>query len=165
MRDKTRCLVNNIGLAAFADLNLRNNIPNECEIHLPDDNAVFRSNAGHGYRHIRLRFIDEIDWPIIDFVGHGLNECGLLRMIGVARDDIRRFSGHTELLASRRIQLHDFGQCRHLAHQPHSIKLPFIECTVVQRKLGFPRQSRRDLVEELADLVRRGLCLLALNTK
>ena len=163
MCDEASRLVNNISPTALADLNLRDDVPNEGEIHLPNDNAILRSNAGHGYRHIRLRLVDEINRPIVNFIDHRLNERRLLRMIGMTCDDIRRFARHAVLFSSHRIELHELGQCRHLAQQANRIKLPFIQCAVAQGQLGFPYQSGRDVVEELADLVRRGFCLLALN--
>ena len=155
MRDQACRLVNDISLSIFAHLNWRYDVPNEREIHLRNDNAEFRSNAGHGYRHIRLRLVDEIDRPIIDFVGHRLTKCRFLRMIDVTLDDIRRFPRHAILLSSRRIELHDLGQRRHLAHHANRIELPFIQRAIAQGHMGFPHQSRRDLVKKLADFVCR----------
>ena len=126
MRDQTCRLINHVSLTVLADLYLRYDVPNESEIHLSDDYAEFRSNAGHGNRHVRLRLGDEVNRPIIDFVGHCLNKRGIVRMIHVAFDDIGRLSGHAELLASRRIELHDFAQRGHLMHQANCIELPVI---------------------------------------
>src|SRR5580700_3752822 len=91
MRDQARGVVNHISLAVLADLNLRNDIPNEREIDLRYYNAEFGPSAGHGYRHVRLRLVDKIDRPVIDLVGGRLNEWSLFRMIDATLDYVGRF--------------------------------------------------------------------------
>src|SRR5437660_7302616 len=61
MRDQPSLRVDHIGVAALADLDLRDHVPDQLEIDLGDAHAGVAPRAGNGQRHIRLGFAAEID--------------------------------------------------------------------------------------------------------
>ena len=94
--------------------------------------------TGYGDRHIRFGPINQINWPVIDFVGHRLDEKRIVRIINMALNHIHRVARNSELLASRRVKLSDLRYRRYLAQQPNDIEAPFLERDRVPRQRGDP---------------------------
>src|SRR5262249_13771205 len=61
MRDQSSLRVDDVGMAALADLDLRDHIPDELEIDFGDAHTGVAPGAGNGQRHVRLGFAAEID--------------------------------------------------------------------------------------------------------
>ena len=72
--NKAPARVDDVGLSALANLDLRYDFPNKFKVHLSNDHAIIAAPTGYGDRHIRFGPINEINRPVIDFIGHRLDE-------------------------------------------------------------------------------------------
>ena len=88
MRDQPPLGIDDIGMTALADLDLRDHIPDQLQIDLGDAYAGVAPRSGNSERHIRLGFPAEIDRSIVDFASHRLGELGFLRKVGPARHHV-----------------------------------------------------------------------------
>ena len=88
MRDQPPLGIDDIGMTALADLDLRDHIPDQLQIDLGDAYAGVTSCSGNSERHVRLGFPAEIDRSIVDFASHRLGELGFLRKVGPARHHV-----------------------------------------------------------------------------
>ena len=86
MRDQPALRVDDIGMAALADLDLRDHVPDQLEIDLGDAHAGVAPRAGNGQRHVRLGFPAEIDRSVIDLARHRFRELGIIGKVGAAGD-------------------------------------------------------------------------------
>ena len=127
MRDQAPHGVDDVGLAALADLDLRHHIPDELEIDLGDAHAVVATHAGHRDGHVGLGVAAEIDRAVIDLVRLGLDELRLLGKIGAAADDVQRRARHADLLPAGRIELGELGDGRHLPQQAQRVDPPLLQ--------------------------------------
>ena len=88
MRDQPPLRIDDIGMTALADLDLRDHIPDQLEIDLGDAYAGVASCSSDSERHVRLGFAAEIDRSIIDLARHRFRELGFLRKVGPARHHV-----------------------------------------------------------------------------
>ncbi len=79
MRDQAPSRADHIGVAALADLDLRDHVPDQFQIDLGDADAGVLAGAGQRQRHIGLGLPAEINRPVIDLVGDGF---GKFRIVG-----------------------------------------------------------------------------------
>ena len=68
MRDQPAVAVDDIGLPALADLDLRDHVPDEFEVDLGNADAGSAARAGQRQGHIGLGLAAEIDRAVIDLV-------------------------------------------------------------------------------------------------
>jgi hypothetical protein len=78
MRDQATLRVDHIGLAALANLDFRDDVPDQLEIDFRDADAGIAPRAGERESHVRLGFAPEVDRAIVDLVLHRFGEFGLL---------------------------------------------------------------------------------------
>ena len=88
MRDQPPLRIDDIGMTALADLDLRDHVPDQLQIDLGDAYTGVASCSGNSERHVRLGFPAEIDRSIVDFASHRLGELGFLRKVGPARHHV-----------------------------------------------------------------------------
>ena len=88
MRDQPSLRVDDIGVAALADLDLRDHVPDQFEIDFGDAHAGVAPRAGNGQRHIRLGFAAEIDRAVVDLARHRFRELGIIGKVGAARNHV-----------------------------------------------------------------------------
>ena len=90
-------------------------------------------------------------------------EFRVLGEIGLACDHVHGQARDAQLLAPGRVELRELGDRRHLPQQSQSIEPPLIDCAGGPGQLRGPPYLALDFLDELADLGRRGLGLLALD--
>ena len=105
----------------------------------------------------------EVDGPIIDLVRNRFGEFRVLGEIGLACDHVHGQARDPQLLAAGGIELREFGDGRHLAQEPQSVETSLIDGARGPRRLRGPPHLALDLLDELADLGRCRLGLLALD--
>src|SRR5215813_4577458 len=96
----------------------------------------------------------------------GRDRLDKLRMLGKIRltaDDVGSYARHQRLLTTRRVELGDLGNGRHLAQQPHRVEAPLVDRARAPRQLSHPTHLPFDLLDELSDLAGSGTGLLALG--
>ena len=163
MRDQPPLRVDDIGMAAIADLDLRDHVPDQLEIDLGNAHAGVAPGAGNGERHVRLGFAAEIDRPVIDLARRRLGELGIVGEIGAAGDHVHGEPRHPQPLLAGGVELRQLGNGRHLAQQPQRIEAALLDRARRPRQLRGPAELALDLLDELADLGGGGFRLLALD--
>ena len=86
--DQAPVPVDYIGMAALADPDLRDDVPDELKIDLGHADARIATVARERQRNIGLRLAAEIDRSVIDLVRHRIDELGLARNIQSTADDV-----------------------------------------------------------------------------
>ena len=66
MGDQAAVRIDDVGMSALADLDLRNHVPDQLEVDLRDAHAGVAARAGQCQRHVGLGFAAEIDRAVID---------------------------------------------------------------------------------------------------
>ena len=120
MRDQASLRIDDVGVTMFADLDLRDHVPDQLEIDLGNADTASRAGAGNRQRHIRLGLMAEIHRPVIDLVGHGFGELRIRRTVGAA---VRPHPWRAATRAAARCRTHragELGDGRHLAQQPQA---------------------------------------------
>ena len=163
MRDQPALRIHHIGMATLADLDLRDHVPDQLEVHLGDADPGVAPRPGDRQRHVGLRLAAEIDRAVVDLVGHRLSEFRVLRKVGSASDHIHGEARDPQALLAGGVELGQLGDRRHLAQQTQRIEPPLVDRAGRPRQLGGPAELALDLLDELADLRRRRLGLLALD--
>ena len=155
--------VDDEGLALLADLDLRDDVPDELQVHLGDADAGVAARAGHGERHVGLGLAAEIDRAVVDLLRHGFGELGVLGIIGADADRVHGEPRHPQLLLAAGVELGELGDRRHLAQQAQRVEAALLQRARGPRQLRGPADLALDVLDELADLGGGGLGLLALD--
>ncbi len=163
MRDQPTSRADNIGVAALADLDLGNHVPDQLEVDLGNADAGILAGAGQRQRHVGLGLPAEINRPVIDLVGDGFGEFRILGEIEPAVDHVHGETRYPQALPAGRIDLRQLGDGGLEPQQPQGIEPAILERTRRPRQLGGPAELTFNFLDELADLGRRRLGLLALN--
>ena len=163
MRDEAAVGVDDVSVAVFADLDVRNHVPDELEVDLRDAHAGLAPRSGERERHVRLGFAAEEDRAVIDLVRHGLREFRLVGVVDAAADHVHGQPGYFELLVAGGIDLGKFGNGGHLAQQPQCIEPPLVERAIRPGQLRGPAKLAFDLGDEFFDFVGGGHRLLMLD--
>ncbi len=163
MRDQPAVTVDDIGVAALADLDRGDDIPDQLQIDLGGCDAGVAAALRHGHRHVGLGFLAEINRAEPYFLGQRLFKPGIGRVIGTAADHVHRQTRDLELLVALAVELDQLGDRRHLPLQP-----AVVEAALIDRRRG-PLRRRRptdllfDLGDKLFDVLRRRVGLFALQ--
>ena len=163
MGDQPPLRSDHIGVPALADLDLRDHVPDELEVDLGDADAGIAAGAGDGERHVGLGLAPEVDRAVIDLPRHRLGEFRVFRQVEPAADHVHGEPRHPELLLAGRIELRQLGDRGHLAQETQRVEAALLERARRPGQLHGPAELALDLLDELADLRRRGLGLLALD--
>ena len=115
MRHQPALRADDIGVAVLADLDLRDDVPDQLEVDLGHGDAAAPA-MGHRHGQVGLGFLAEVDRPEPHAVGHRLDEGRLLGEVGAAADHVHGQPRDLELLAALAVDLHQLGDGRHLAH-------------------------------------------------
>ena len=150
-------------MTALADLDLRDDVPDQLEIDLRDTHPGVTPGAGNRERHVGLGLAAEIDRAVVDFMGDRLGELRILGIVGVAADHVHGKARHAQLLAPARIELGKLGDRRHLPEQAQRVETALLERTRGPRQLRGPTDLALDLADELADFGGGRLRLLVLD--
>ena len=122
MGDQPPARAHHIGMAALADLDLRDHVPDQFQIDLGDADTGVLAVAGQRQRHIRLGLAAEIDRAVINLVGDGFGEFRLFGEVDPAVGDVHVNAGDAQALLAGRIDLRQFGDRRHLLEQPQRVE-------------------------------------------
>ena len=88
MRDQPALRVDDVGVAALADLDLGDHVPNQLEIDLGDAHASVAPCSGDSQGHIRLGFAAEINRAVVDLASDRFREFRVAGKVGAACDDV-----------------------------------------------------------------------------
>ena len=163
MRDQPPLRVDHIGVAALADLDLGDHVPDQLEIDLGHAHAGIAPGAGDRERHVGLRLAAEIDRPVIDLACHRLRELRIVGEIGAAADHVHGQPRDPQPLLAAGVELRQLGNGGHLAQQPQCIEAALLDGARRPRQLRRPAELALDLLDELADLGGGGFRLFALD--
>ena len=163
MRDQPAAAVDHEGLALLADLDLRDHVPDELQVHLGDADAGVAARAGHGERHVGFGLAAEVDRAVVDFLRHRFGELGVLGEVGADADRVHGEPRHAQLFLAAGVELGQLGDRRHLAQQTQRIEAALLQRARRPRQLRGPADLALDVLDELADLGGRGFRLLALD--
>src|SRR3954464_9016688 len=98
MRDQTPLRAAHVGVAAFADLDLRDYVPDQLEIDFGNADAAVLAGARNRQGHVRFGLAAEIDRAVVDLVSHSLGKLRLLGEIGTAVHPVHREPRYPEPL-------------------------------------------------------------------
>ncbi len=163
MRDQPSLRVDDIGVAALADLDLRDHVPDELEIDFRDAHTRVAPRAGDGQRHVRLGFAAEIDRPVIDLARHRFRELGIVGEVGAAGDHVHGQPRDSQPLFAGGVELGELSDGGHLTQQAQGVEAALFDRARRPRQLRGPAELALDLLDELTDLGRGGFRLLALD--
>ena len=163
MGDEPPPPIHHIGVAALADLQRRDDVPDQLQIDLGDSDAGVAAVARHCQCHIRLGFLAEIDRAEPDAVCLGFDEGRALREIRLAADRVHRQARHFELLLALAVELREFGDRRHLTPQANIILAALVERPRRPLRMRGPADLALDLLDKLCDALRRRCRLLLLH--
>ncbi len=163
MRDQPPLRADDIGVAVLADLDLRDNVPDQLEVDFGHAHARVAARARDGERHVGLRLPAEVDRAVIDLARHGFGEFRVVRIVGAAADHVHGEPRHAQPLLAAGIELRQLGDGRDLAQEPQGIEPPLLDRAGRPRQLRRPPELAFDFPDELADLGGGGLGLFALN--
>ena len=163
MGNKTALRIDQIGLPARAHLDLGYHVPDELEIDLGDAHARIPARAGERQGHVGLGLPAKIDGAVVDLVRNRFGEFRVLGEVGLACHHVHGQARDAQLLAAGRIELRELGDRRHLPQEPQPVEPPLIDGAGGPGQLRGPPHLALDLLDELADLGRRRLGLLALD--
>lgn len=138
--------VDHIGTAAGADLDLRDDVPDEFEIDLGGADTGVATRAGDGERHIGLGLAPEIDRPVEGAACHRLGEARLLREVQLAVDHVHGQARDFQALLPGGVDLGQLGDCRYLAQQAQRVEAALVESAGRPRQLSSPAELTLDLL-------------------
>ena len=164
MRDQSAAGIHHEGPPGPADFDVPHYVPDELEVDLGEDNAVFANNAGHCQCHVWFGRANEFDGSVICFVGDGADKSRVRRVILMAAERIRGKPRHVSLRLALRIKLRNLRDGRHLAQQTDHVEAPFLKVFRTPWQLCRPRQLTMNFLDELTYSQCRGFRLLALDT-
>ena len=127
VRNQPPLRVDDIGVAALADLDLRDHVPDQLEIDLGDAHAGVAPRPGDGQGHVRLGFTAEIDRAVIDLAGDRFSELRVAREIGAACDDVHGEPRHPQPLFAGGVELGELGDGGNLAQQPQGVETALLD--------------------------------------
>ncbi len=162
MRDQASPAVDHIGLSVLADLDLRDDVPDEFEVDLGHAHiGVARAQRD---RHVRLRSAAKIHRAAIRLADLRLQELGVVGKVELAADFVQAQTRHPQLLVPGAVEQREVGDRGNLA-QHHA---PQIEAAPVRRGrgprlMGGPCELLFDVPHELGDIARRLRRLLVLD--
>ncbi len=165
MGDERPLAIDHIGAAGLANLDLRDHVPDELEVHLRHGDAGLLAAAGQGQGHVRLRLLPEGDRPVVHARRARLHELGIAGEVRLAAEHIHGQPGDSQLLVAARVQITELGDRGDLALEPEEVDPPLLESGGAGRQdgLGGPAHLALDLPDELLDAPRGGLRLLPLH--
>src|SRR5437899_758000 len=101
MSYKTAALIHHISISTLADCQVRDHVPDELEVCFGGDDSRVLPRTGHGNRHVRLRFLTEVDRAEIGLACNCFLELRVAGEIEIAADDIHCQARNAQLLMPR----------------------------------------------------------------
>ena len=153
MGDENAALVDHVHVARDADVDLRDDVPDDPEVDLRRRDLRSALPPGHGDGEVRLGLVAKVHRPEVRASDSRLHEAGILREVAPAADLVRREAGHQQLHLARRIELDELGDGGHVAEQAQEVDLALLPR---QRRIGEGHLHRRphlllDSLHELLD--------------
>jgi hypothetical protein len=145
MCDQAALRVDNVGVAALADLDLRNHVPDQLEIDLGHAHAGIAPRPGDGQGHIGLGLAAEIDRPVVDLLCRRLGEFRIVGKVAAARHHVHGQARNPQPLLACCVDLGQLGDGGHLAQQPQGIEAALLDRARRPRQLRRPAELALDL--------------------
>jgi hypothetical protein len=117
----------------------------------------------HRHGEVGLAAFAEVDRPVIDLVGLGLDEGRVVRAVGVAADHVHAEPRDVQLLVAGAVELGQLGDRGHLAQQANIVEAALLGRQGIELGVGHPADLALDLLDERFDRLRRRHRLLALH--
>ena len=163
--DEVPGAVDHVGLALLADLDARDDVPDELEVDLGHRHGARLAARAHRDRHVGLGLLAEVHRPIPGLARARVLERGLLRPVAVGARLVHLQARHRELLASLGVDLRDVGDRVHHAQQLQELDAPLLEAFDAELRQRGVGELLLDLQHELLDARRRGERLLVLQAR
>ena len=163
--DQEAVAVNHIGLALFADLDARHDIPDELEIDLRDRHRPGIAARPDGDRHVRLGLLAKVHGSEPWLSASCFPEWRLLRAVLARVDVVHAKTGNGDLLATIGIELRDIRDFRRLAQQFQEFDSTQLHIGGVELRQRGVRKLLLDLVDVLLDPRGRGDGLFVLQVR
>ena len=163
VRNEQTAFIHHIGRSCFADVDARDDIPNEFEVDLRDGDAGAAAGTGNRQGEIGLRFFAEVDRAEVALLRSRFGELRFVAQIGAARDCVHCEARHLDLLTAIGIEIAHFCNGRSLAQQTQEVEAPLLQTTTRGQETGRPAHLAFDFLYELLDDGSRALRLLALH--
>ena len=145
MRDQHAVGVDDVGEAGVADLDLRDDVPDELQVHLGRGHAAAAAGRA-GDRHVRLGALPEVDRAVVDRTApsrrsRNFGSCDRSVPLPI---DVHRQARDAQLLAAVRIDPDHLGDRRRLALQLQVLEAALLERVAVA--LGARQRRPAELV-------------------
>ncbi len=163
--DQETVAVDDIRLALVADLDARNDVPDELEIDFGYGHGSRFTSGTNGDGHVRFGFLAEVHWSEPRLALPRVAECGFLRTILARVDDVHAQTGHGDLLAAAGVQLRDVSHLRRLAEQLQEFDAANLDVGGVELRQSGVSQLLLDLMDVLLDPGRRRDRLFVLQVR
>ena len=142
--------IHHVGIAARADLDLRDGLQDGAEVDLRRRHLEGVLAERHGQRHVRLRLVLEIDGAPVGLARSRLDELGRLGEVLLAAHDIRLQARDAKLLLARQVEMTQLADGGHIAKDPEEIELALLRQrrpqTLAKAELPLPHLARVGIV-------------------
>jgi hypothetical protein len=155
--------VDDVGLALLSDLDARDHVPDELQVHLGHRYGPGLAARAHRDRHVGLGFLAEVHRPEPGLPGARVLERRVLRAVLVGAGDVHREARHRELFAALGVDLRDVGHRRHEAQELQELDAPLLQAFHAELRQRGEGELLLDLAHELLDARRGRDRLLALQ--
>ena len=145
IRDQEAIAVDDVGLAFFADLDSRHDVPDELEIHFCDSDRALVARADRD-GHVRLGLLAEVHRAEPGLSALGVAKRRFVRAILAGADVIHAEAGDRDLFVALRIELRDVGHFGRLTQQLEELDAAQLDVVRIELR-------QRGICELLLDLV------------
>src|SRR6185312_5346150 len=80
--------IDHISLPTLPNLDLRDHVPDECEVDLSDGDAGVTSDAAYRERHVGLGILTKVNRAVVHSARSGNDKCRLFGTVGLAVEHI-----------------------------------------------------------------------------
>ena len=164
VRDQVARGVDHVGLALLADLDARDHVPHELEVHVGDRDRPRVAAGAHRDLHVRLGLLAERDAPVPGPGGRRLEERRIAAAIPQAvASGVHCQARHLRLLAAVRADPRDVGDVGHLLQELQELEAPLLRALRAQLRQRSALELRLHLQDVLLDAAGGRHRLLALQ--
>ena len=126
MGEQAASRVQHVGVAAFADLDLRDQLEDGFQVDLGDRDLDRVGPHRDGEGDVGLRPVPEVHGTDVRLPGSRLHEDRGPREVVLAADRVELQAGHSELFLARDVEVADLGDGRDVAQEPQKVQLALL---------------------------------------
>ena len=161
--DEEALAVDDVGLALVADLDPRDDVPDELEVDVGNRHRSAVAAGADRNRHVRLGFLAEVHRPEPGLAALRIAKRRLLRAILARPGDVHPEPRHRDLLATGGVDLRDVGHFRRLAQELQEFETPQLHVAGIELRQRGIGELLIDLPDVLLDPRCRGDRLFVLQ--